>query len=169
VLYIALVYASAPLTPGVVEALGASALGRMVLAAGPVVTTVALVPVALLLARRRTQKRSQKWSQKRSIVAWVVIAGLYFVVWSGLCERAIERIHLAQYGFMSVVALRALRETVSLRLAYAGSALLTTAVSWGNELMQDVLPNRVYDLRDVAIDGIAGVLGLAIVRQVERC
>ena len=97
-----------------------------------------------------------------------MIATLYALVWSWLCHRPVEGIHLAQYGGMSVLALGALRETFSLPAAYGFSALLTVMLSWLNEILQSVLPNRVYDVRDLALDGIAGVLGLAVAWQAER-
>jgi len=102
------------------------------------------------------------------IAPWLVIGGLYAAVWSSLCQSPVEGIHLAQYGLMGVLTLRALRNTVSLPIAYGGGVLLTLAVSWGNELIQSILPNRVYDLRDVALDGISAILGMMVVWQLER-
>jgi VanZ family protein len=97
-----------------------------------------------------------------------MIGGLYTAVWIGLCRNAVEGIHLAQYGLMAVLVLRSLRDRVSLPIAYGGGVLLTLVVSWGNELVQSVLPNRVYDPRDVVLDGISAVLAMMLVWQVEQ-
>ena len=40
------------------------------------------------------------------------------------------------------------------------AALIGTAIGWGDELVQAILPNRVYDLRDVAMNAAGAVLGV---------
>jgi hypothetical protein len=158
-LYAALVYATSPWTPALAEAFGVLTWGRGMLAVGPLVVAAVLVIVGIGRARDRGP---------RAIVPWLIILGLYGVVWQVVVQQPIEVVHLMQYGVMSVLALRALRWWVPRRLAYAGSAVFTVAASWGNELLQSVLPSRVYDLRDVALDGLAAALGLTIAWQLER-
>ena len=160
VLYVGLVYASLPFTPRVAEMFNTTASGRMVLTLGPFVAVVLLVPLAVWLGYGR--------GRRPRIAPWIVVLGLYAFVWGVLCEHPIEAVHVPQYGLMSVLIMRALRLSVSPGVAYGGSVLLTTAVSFGNELMQGLLPNRVYDLRDVSMDGISGVMGLLVVWQLER-
>ena len=46
--------------------------------------------------------------------------------------------------------------------AYAAAALIGTAIGWGDELVQAILPNRVYDLRDVALNAAGSVLGVVV-------
>ena len=159
-LYVLLVYASSPFTPALAQALEANASGRVLLTVVPLLAVVAVVPVAVRLGRARRGRVP--------IVPLLVIVGLYAAVWSALCQGAVEGVHLSQYGFMSLLALRALRDMVSVPIAYVGGVLLTVAASWGNELIQSVLPNRVYDLRDVALDGLSALLAVMVVWQVER-
>ena len=160
VLYVALVYASSPFTPALVQALKANASGRALLTVVPLLAVVALVPIAVRLGQARRGRVR--------IVPLLAIVALYAAVWSGLCRGAVEAVHLSQYGLMSILALRALRDMVSVPIAYGGGVLLTVAASWGNELIQSVLPNRVYDLRDVALDGLSALLAVMVVWQVER-
>ena len=160
VLYVSVLYASAPFTPALAEALEASVSGRVLLAAVALMAVAALVPLAMRLAGARRGRVP--------VGQLLLIGGLYAAVWSGLCQGAVEGVHLAQYGLMSLLALRASREMVSLPVAYGGAVLLTVGASWGNELIQSTLPNRVYDLRDVALDGISALLAVMVVWQVER-
>jgi len=160
VLYVTVVYLSSPFTPAVAEALEASPTGRALLTVIPLLAVAALV----LLAGRFGDGRRRRVR----IGPWLMIVGLYAAVWSGLCERAVEGVHLAQYGLMSLLAVRALRGTAPQAVAYGGGVLLTVAASWGNELIQSMLPNRVYDLRDVALDGLSAVLGVMAVWQLDR-
>lgn len=159
-LYVLLVYASSPFTPALVRALGASASGLVVLTVVPLLALVALVPLAVRLGQGH-------WGRVQ-VGPWLMIGGLYAAVWIGLCRNAVEGIHLAQYGLMAVLALRSLRDRVSLPIAYGGGVLVTLVVSWGNELMQSVIPNRVYDPRDVVLDGISAGLAMMVAWQVER-
>lgn len=160
VLYVLLVYASSPFTPALARGLEASASGRVVLVVVPLLAVVALVPIAVRLGHGLPGRLS--------VVSWLAIAGMYAALWIGLCEHAVEGVHLAQYGLMSLLALRALRDIVPLPLAYGGGVLLTIAASWGNELIQSMLPNRVYDLGDVVMDGLSAMLAVVVVWQLER-
>ena len=47
------------------------------------------------------------------------------------------------------------------------AVLLTTIVGWLDEGIQAVLPNRVYDLRDVAFNALAAVVCLIAVELVR--
>ncbi len=158
--YVVAVQVSTPFTAGVAARLGSSPAGRAVLVAAPV--TILGVLAALVV-------RGLSWAALRATVpAWGVIAGLYLAVWLLLCQRPIEGVHLAQYAVMSCLAYRALGETLPRRRAYAAAGGLVVATSWASELFQAVLPDRVYDLRDVALDAIGGLFGLALVWQSER-
>ncbi len=43
----------------------------------------------------------------------------------------------------------------------AMAAMLTTALcGWGDEGIQSLLPDRFYDVRDIAINAVAGILAV---------
>lgn len=96
---------------------------------------------------------------------WSVLsvgAAIYGLLLSRL-ELAEERLHFLQYGVLAVLIERALppdRFRPLARIAIA--AALTAAAGWGDELIQAVLPNRVYDLRDVGFNAAAGVIALSL-------
>lgn len=81
-----------------------------------------------------------------------------------------ERIHFVQYGVVAGLAYEALRERWRLAgsawRAAAGAALLAGAAGWIDEGIQAVMPNRVYDLRDVGFNALAG--GLAAFTMAAR-
>ena len=158
--YVVLVYAGVPFTPALAAALGASAWNR-----GAVDVLVLAAAVALVCLVRRSHGRR---SGAARVGPWLVIGGLYAGVWTWLCQQPIEAAHLAQYGLMGALARVALQGTFSPPLAYGGSVLFTAAASWGNELVQSMIPSRVYDVRDVMLDVIAAMLGLTIAWQLER-
>ena len=47
------------------------------------------------------------------------------------------------------------------------AVVLTGIVGWVDEAIQAVLPNRVYDLRDVAFNLVAASISVASIRLVE--
>jgi VanZ family protein len=158
--YVVAVTGSTPFTAGLAASLGSGPAGRAVLVAAPVAVIGVLAALVV---------RGLSWAALRATVpAWGIIAGLYLVVWMLLCQRPIEGIHLAQYAVMGCLAVRALGETLPRRWAYPAAGGFVVASSWASELFQSFLPDRVYDLRDVALDGIGGLLGLALVWQSER-
>jgi len=43
-----------------------------------------------------------------------------------------------------------------------GGVLLAWLIGYGDEMIQWFLPNRVFDVRDILLNGIAGMVGLVI-------
>lgn len=83
---------------------------------------------------------------------------------------AAERSHLFEYGLLAVLVYEALLErrrarTGTLDGPQAGPALaaiVTIALlGWLDEGIQALVPGRVYDLRDVGVNALAGFMGVA--------
>jgi VanZ family protein len=72
-----------------------------------------------------------------------------------------ERIHFLEYGVLALLARHALATHHGPVGQYAGAWIFATAAGWVDELIQYVLPSRVYDLRDVVINSLAALLALA--------
>jgi VanZ family protein len=113
---------------------------------------------------------------------WLVLAlsaALYSLVGSRY-EVIQERIHLLQYGLVALLFLGALeaRATAGARgfldavvtapREAAGAVALTAAAGWLDEGIQGLLPNRYYDLRDVALNALAGVLAVGSLALLRR-
>jgi hypothetical protein len=86
-----------------------------------------------------------------------------------LLRRPEEALHFVQYGLVGGLFYAALAErrrrlpgsVMALPAAPAVAAiLLTAAAGWVDEGIQHLLPNRYYDLRDVAFNASAGALAV---------
>ncbi len=80
-----------------------------------------------------------------------------------------EAVHFFEYGLVGILSFNALkhRSQNPWRLN-ASSGLLTTATGWFDEALQGLLPNRYYDLRDVGLNALSGILGLVIYQLVRE-
>lgn len=150
----------------VLDALRARNLLRF--AIGGVFLSAAIL-AAVALARRRAPLR-----------AWLVLT-LCVTVYAGLAlamEVPQERLHLVEYGALALLGRAALAESVAVR-ALSGRVSsvdvwalgASTAIGWLDEAIQGILPNRIYDLRDVAFNALAAALALgsaAVLRKVMR-
>jgi len=155
-LYVVVLYGLLPFGPAI--GLGAirTAPGAWLLGPGLVVIG-AIAGVALLVFLWR--RGAPPWA----FAALVLAAIGYAAVFTSLRAQRLERTHLAQYGITAWLAWRAVTPHVGDGLAaYAAAALLGTAIGWGDELIQALLPNRVYDLRDVALNAAGAVLGIVV-------
>jgi VanZ family protein len=119
-----------------------------------------LVAVVVLLVRDFMRRRPSR--RELLIVVLLVAAYASVLLWM---DRAEERLHLVQYGLVAAFFYRALgeRHRAGRRLWFSpsvGAVLLTTAAGWLDEGIQHFLPSRVYDLRDVAFNALAGLLAV---------
>lgn len=96
----------------------------------------------------------------------VGVAAVYLMV---LVRMAIpkERTHLFEYSLVGILIFFALEERRAngghMRFPAAVSVLATTRIGWIDELIQWVLPDRVYDIRDVGFNALAGFLAVSSV------
>ncbi len=116
------------------------------------------VPVGYSLARRRAPLR-----------AWLVlaVAGAVYLGLAVAMEVPQERLHLVEYGGLAILLRAAFAESAAVRPRTARasnvdlrSLLAATAIGWLDEAVQGILPNRMYDLRDVGFNALAAALAL---------
>lgn len=127
---------------------------------------VALVAVLRLLVRRRAGLRE-----------WLTLAlvGAAYLIVASRMTIVQERLHLAEYGalallFRAALAARRARGegAPAPGLAVDGLALLLAAAAGLlDELIQGVLPNRQYDLRDVGFNALAAAMAVVAARGLD--
>ena len=83
-----------------------------------------------------------------------------------------ERTHLIEYGLVGILIHQALIERLrtgrgSLMPAVLGVAM-TVLLGWFDEGIQAILPNRVYDIRDVGFNALAGLMAVAVSLALAR-
>ncbi len=129
-----------------------------------VLFSIAAVWVVLLVVRRRPTVAE---------LLTLVVFGVIYVVVLLQYDRVEERAHFLQYGIVGGLVVSALLERRG-NLQEAGqplgwwtrwpsiaAVLITSAAGWGDEGIQAILPSRVYELRDVAMNVLAGILAIS--------
>jgi VanZ family protein len=99
-----------------------------------------------------------RWSE---LALYAVVVAVYVLLLSRL-EVVQERVHFLQYGVFGGLVFAALRERATPGLASVCLATLITGLAgWGDEGIQSLVPNRVYDLRDVGFNTLAGAMAVS--------
>ncbi len=125
------------------------------------VALLVVVAVATWMVRRHAAWR--EWLV-------LVLAGLLYGAYAARMSIVQERFHLVDYGLLAVLLRQALiaRESRHLDanpwrrhwLPELGAIGLATACGWVDELIQAVLPNRRYDIRDVGTNALAATFAV---------
>ena len=126
-----------------------------------VVTAVAVLVVVL--------RRRPGW---RELAVLALFAVIYYLSVRPLMGQPEEALHFIQYGLVGGFFYAALVErrrhhppghspSWLTRHPALAAFLHTTAAGWADEGIQYVLPNRYYDLRDVAFNAAAAALAIA--------
>lgn len=122
---------------------------------------LALAPIAWGLWRRRPG-----WRETLILAS----AGALLLAAMSFAELPEEKLHFLEYGLLGGLLFQATKLR-SLRLGRAGSrgllgaallaGLLAALAGWADEGIQAVLPNRYYDVRDIAFNVTASSIAVA--------
>lgn len=110
---------------------------------------------------------------RRVLVTLALLVGSCLLVLLRLPMLPEERLHFLEYGLFAGLVFEALRErrkrqAATLVSPFVGALVLTLGAGWVDEGIQAVLPNRVYDPRDVAFNTTAGLICLVSIMLLER-
>ncbi len=149
---LAAIYATLVPAPVLAEALRERDLLRI--SGVTLLVTVSLV-LGVLLVRRRPGQR------EIGVALGIVVVYVMALIRMGSWE---ERTHLFEYGLVGILIYHALRERMrngrGVRAPAIFAVLATALLGWLDEGIQALLPNRVYDLRDVGFNALAGLMAV---------
>jgi hypothetical protein len=79
-----------------------------------------------------------------------------------------EKLHLLEYGLLGYLTWRAFRVDFSRCKSYGLAFLLSSLLGWGDELIQEILPNRYYQTEDVVLNIFSSFMGLFLTYIFDR-
>jgi hypothetical protein len=128
------------------------------------VTAAVLIAAALLLYRQNfLPERTFKFPNRHTEL-WVA-AGVIIAVAGILATDSnfpAKRIHIPQYFILAVVVRRALLFDLPPLWVFPGVVAITTILSVHDELIQGLLPDRSFGLRDIGVNALGALSGAAI-------
>ena len=122
---------------------------------------LAAVMVGVLLVRSPALRRPG------TLLAALMITAIYAAVVFPMSSPE-EKLHFLEYGAVAILAIFASSPAWTTLRRFAFAALFTLAAGWLDEGIQALLPNRYYDLRDVAFNALAGVMALTAFALIRR-
>ena len=103
--------------------------------------------------------------KERSLFSRILFSSCIVIYLFGLYHLKIpeERIHLIEYGLLSVLVFKALEFDLRKKgVLYVLSFFIVVIIGSVDEFIQYILPNRVGDLKDVFLNAFSGLLGLVV-------
>jgi hypothetical protein len=102
---------------------------------------------------------------RREIWVALGVTAVYGMVVVRMGISPMERTHLFEYGLVAVLIYQALTERVRngghVPIPAVFTIVVTALLGWFDEGIQALLPNRVYDLRDVGVNALAGLMAIS--------
>ncbi len=95
---------------------------------------------------------------------WTTLLGVCLIVAVivGRIPIPEERVHLLEYAGLGYLIACALEPRLRNILLYNRALGLVFLIGFGDELIQGMLPSRVFDLRDVLFNAVGGIAGIII-------
>lgn len=83
-----------------------------------------------------------------------------------ILELPEEQMHFIEYGVLGALIYAALSHDINSKSIYFISAIIVFVFGAIDEAIQWLLPNRVFDIRDLIMNGSAGILSLLLIAMV---
>ena len=112
--------------------------------------------------------RRQAETRMKSLMILSAFVFLYLYLLKYQCRFSAERLHLAEYGILSYLSYAAFKVDFPEGKAYALGFITASGFGLFDEIIQFILPNRVFEIRDVLTNIIAAGLGLLVIRFLVR-
>ena len=151
--YTLLIYISLPLMPGLWGKFTRYAGNFADYVAAVILAVFGIIIIFYLISKQKDIRN----------FVWLAILAFAYAWGLSRLKLPIERIHFIEYGLLSIFVFRALRHNIRDKSIYLWSGISVFCLGFLDEGIQYVLPNRVYETRDVIVNGIAGVLGLFLI------
>jgi len=101
----------------------------------------------------------------KKYILFFLLTVIFFIIIKSV-EYPVEKIHLSEYGLLGVFLYNALKidlDRYSKKL-YLYGFLTCLIIGFIDEIIQWFLPTRVFDWRDVFLNGVGGMITLLIIR-----
>lgn len=155
--YIALVYSTLSVMPNIFLSLRKSFGPSLDIYIN--ILLIAIFVFMLCVFYRKLRRRGLK-----SYIGLLAVIAVYAAIVIRYTPIVQERMHLVEYGFLGYLALRLFKDVRSKDARYIYVTAVIVLAGSCDEFIQSMLPNRVYELKDISMNILSGLLGLALLR-----
>ena len=153
VVYLIFLYSTLPLMPRMWNGISAYSQNLAKVLPGVVLFCAGVfVAMHLYMSRKRLEH-----------FIWLLGFGVSYWIGLQMIKLPVEKLHFLEYSILAVLVFRLLRHLRKGVSVYIWSAFLVALLGLIDEVIQYYLPMRSYDLRDVLVNAIAGILGLGVI------
>jgi len=92
-----------------------------------------------------------------------VLIFTFYWLFKEVIATPVEKLHFIQYGLLTFLVFYTLQFSIRDRFLYFWTAMAVFGAGCLDESIQFYLPDRVYDPRDIVINGVAGILTLIFI------
>ncbi len=152
ILYVLFIYSTLSIVPAPLRFLRMHNMLRVTLG---VVYTASFIA---LFSKLAAEVPKQWWR-------FAVLAGIFLLypVIARATSSPEEQVHFLEYGLVGVLFARALAgDRPHTWKIYLGALVIGSIVGWIDELLQGLVPNRHYDIRDIWFNVVSVTLGLTL-------
>jgi hypothetical protein len=125
-------------------------------------TVVTVLSVFLVVQSVRSLRRGRLIN-----VLIMLLIGASFIIAFHVTHLPIERFHFVQFGILGIFVFWALSGRPYTLQFYLTALNIILGVSYCDELIQGLVPNRFYDLQDIFVDILSGTMGLLLFRIID--
>jgi hypothetical protein len=155
-LWIGLIFVSIPLVRNlreeIIKIIPARAIGYAVM-------VVVVIVVAAALAHLKRSRAQVGVSD----VAWLSGVSIVVIWWTWrLMGAPEEAVHFLEYGVLGILLYRALDHRVADWTVFVAATLAGTVVGTVDEIVQWLVPNRIFDFRDIVLNSGAVALSQVV-------
>ena len=124
---------------------------------------ILVVVIAVLIVLALYRFKALGMIRKKTVFFLLVTTVLVYTAIIWRVEFTEEKIHFFEYGLLSWLIYKAFLVDIKGLPVFLYSLTLVFIIGWGDEIIQYLLPNRYYDIRDVIMNGTGGLMGLILI------
>ena len=148
VLYVAIIYSTLSIARDIVNSIRSIGILE--------ITTYICVSIFFLILMFSNIKNISK----KQILYRIVLIIFFIALVGSVASLPEEKMHIIEYGLLGWLIAWAIGNNKKSKFFYMTlGILLGWIIGWGDEIIQYYLPNRVYDIRDVLLNGLSVTIG----------
>jgi hypothetical protein len=157
-LWVGMIFAAVPLAPKFLKWLG-DMFPLVAIVYGTIIVILIATVIAVVYVFRKLRGR---WPQ----MLWLVGTLMVFVYFCGYeTKTPQEALHFLEYGFLGLLAFRALSHRIQDITVYGVAIAAVALVGTADEIVQWMTPGRYWDYHDVRFDAFSAALAQVVLAK----